>query len=461
MFQFITNPSLKKYKAIFKIGIPIIIAGIIQQTEILINSAFLGRINSEYFSAVGNTIFPFILTLSFFWSINTGTAVLAAQKLGAGKKNDAAQFSAAAFKYNSLLSAVFFLLWILFPDKIFSLMGVREPILSYSVSYVRILAFVFLFTGAETTAGAVLQAHGKTVPLFVSGAVKSSLNLFFSWILIFGKFGFSPMGIKGAGIAVVIAESSGALITIAYLIKSNRRFGITIRGILKSRFTKFREVAKLGLPSGLEEITWHLGNLIIVRYLNTLGQHETGVYTLVMRIEVVSFIFYSGFAKAAQTLSGRATGAGNGKEAAQATFRCLKISLLISAAFMLIYILSAENLVSLFTNDRAMIAECYPFLVMASIFLIPKAVNVIIGHGIRGSGDTRWMLSTQIFGTIFVVSLSYIMVFPAGLAITGVYITWIADEFIRAVINTLRFIKGKDFFVSIISKLFRLRLQKA
>ncbi|HPY04350.1 MAG TPA: MATE family efflux transporter, partial [Spirochaetota bacterium] len=76
------NPNIRQYKIIFRIGVPIVIAGIIQQTEILINSAFLGRINTEYFAAVGNSIFPFILTLSFFWSVNTGTTVLAAQKLG-------------------------------------------------------------------------------------------------------------------------------------------------------------------------------------------------------------------------------------------------------------------------------------------------------------------------------------------------------------------------------------------
>jgi len=57
--------------------------------------------------------------------------------------------------------------------------------------------------------------------------------------------------------------------------------------------------------------------------------------------------------------------------------------------------------------------------------------------------------------------MSYIMIFPAGLSLTGVYITWITDEFVRAVINTLRFAKGRDFFLSFLNKLDRIRLRRA
>ncbi|HOA07490.1 MAG TPA: MATE family efflux transporter [Spirochaetota bacterium] len=455
------NPNIKQYKIIFRIGIPIVIAGIIQQTEILINSAFLGRINTEYFAAVGNSIFPFILTLSFFWSVNTGTTVLAAQKLGAGKKVQAARLSASAFKFNTLFSLAFFLFWIIFPEQVFHLMGVREPILSYSVEYIRILSFVFLFVGAETTAAAILQAHGKTFPLFISGAVRSSINLFLSWVLIFGHFGFAPMEIRGAGIALVAAEFVGAAITISFLLANSRKFGINLSKIVKSKFENYKNIARIGIPSGLEEIMWHFGNLIIVRYMNSLGPGETGIYTLVMRIEVVCFLFYSGFAKAAQTLAGHASGAGKKNEAARATYRCLKISILINVFFMILFGGFAKDIVSIFTKDSAMINSSYPYLIMVALFLIPKAFNVVIGHGIRGIGDTKWMLYTQIFGTVFVVVMSYIMIFPLGLSLTGVYITWITDEFVRAVINTLRFAKGRDFFLSFLNKLDRIRLRRA
>lgn len=43
------------------------------------------------------------------------------------------------------------------------------------------------------------------------------------------------------------------------------------------------------------------------------------------------------------------------------------------------------------------------YLLISGINLISKSANIIIGNGIRGSGDTKWMLYTLIFGTICII----------------------------------------------------------
>jgi len=65
----------------------------------------------------------------------------------------------------------------------------------------------------------------------------------------------------------------------------------------------------------------------------------------------------------------------------------------------------------------------------------PNALNIIMGHGIRGMGDTKWMMYTQIIGTVFVITLSYILVFIANTGLIGIFITFLADETIRGLIN--------------------------
>lgn len=68
---------------------------------------------------------------------------------------------------------------------------------------------------------------------------------------------------------------------------------------------------------------------------------------------------------------------------------------------------------------------------------------MIVGNGIRGYGDTKWMFFTQIFGTIFVVSVACLFVFGLHFGMIGVYFAVIADEIVRALINTGRFSKIK------------------
>ena len=67
--------------------------------------------------------------------------------------------------------------------------------------------------------------------------------------------------------------------------------------------------------------------------------------------------------------------------------------------------------------------------------MFPKSLNVIVGNGIRSHGDTKWMLYSQIVGSILVVGCSFALVNIFQLGITAIYITLFLDESIRASIN--------------------------
>jgi len=80
------------------------------------------------------------------------------------------------------------------------------------------------------------------------------------------------------------------------------------------------------------------------------------------------------------------------------------------------------------------------------ITMFPRSINNVIGLGIRGMGDTRWMLYGQILGTVLVITLSYVLIFIANLGLWGIFITLLVDETVRGFINLLRFWKGREFF---------------
>ena len=77
---------------------------------------------------------------------------------------------------------------------------------------------------------------------------------------------------------------------------------------------------------------------------------------------------------------------------------------------------------------------------MIGINLFSKSANITVGNCIRGSGDTKWMFITQIFGTCFVISMACIFVFIFKLGITGVFLAVLADEGVRGAINFFRFL---------------------
>ena len=83
------------------------------------------------------------------------------------------------------------------------------------------------------------------------------------------------------------------------------------------------------------------------------------------------------------------------------------------------------------------------FVILVAINLFGKSGNIILGSGIRGYGDTKWMLFTQILGTFSVVGIAALCVFVFKLGILGVFIAVLCDEGSRALINFARFIRIK------------------
>jgi Na+-driven multidrug efflux pump len=96
-------------------------------------------------------------------------------------------------------------------------------------------------------------------------------------------------------------------------------------------------------------------------------------------------------------------------------------------------------ILTLFTDDTTILDISVPYLKFIAWILFPKAVNNVIGLCIRGLGDTRWMLYTQIFGTLFMIIGGYLLILRSGLGLLGVFVTLLADEALRGVVNLLRF----------------------
>jgi putative MATE family efflux protein len=438
----------------FRIALPIALSGIIMQLQMLIDTAFLARytttINgnvlsgSDILSAVGNVFFPYMVTISFIWALGTGVVVLVSQHLGANNPDQARTVGNVAIKYNTLLSWVGFAFWFFFAKKVFTLMGVQEPILTLSLQYITFISIELLYMGASTSVNAIFQGTGNTRPEMYAGVFRSVLHIVLDYILIFGNFGFPELGVAGAGIASTASGFFATIVMIVFFTKTkNLPFKVSLKSIFVAPIKPYLKLLRVALPSSLEEMLWNFGNLVLAYFLNLLSKDAVGIYRLVYQIEITPIFFYQGLARAVTTLVGQRTGArdlaGAKESGLIGTFYSVSFCILFTATFIAI----PKLILSIFTPDVQLIDKAAPLLVITAFTMMPRAVNIISGNGIRGYGDTMWMLATQIFGIIFILSLSYILMFPVGLGIYGLFIGMFSDETLRGIINTIRFYRGE------------------
>jgi putative MATE family efflux protein len=430
------NPHYK----LFAIATPIIIQNLVIYLQLQVDMAMLGQANSLFLSAVGNVLFPYNIVVAFLTSLSTGVTVLSSHSFGGRSFKSAKRYSEVSFFFNFLVAIPFFLTLFLFANPLLTWMGTSEQINAYGTVFLKSLSFSVLFLGVTLSIAATLLGAGKTTNLMIAAVISTVSNVFFDWVLIYGKLGFPELSIQGAGVATSIANFCGMIyLIIALIFTKGLPFKPSIKGILNPRWRIQRRSVTVGLPFGLEAMFWSFGQIIMVRMVNGVDEFAAGLYVLIVRIQAVTFFFYLGIARATMVLVGREIGANNRGGAYHVAFMSLKYAFATCTVASIIFLIYPEQILSIFSSDALLIQRAVPLLNIVSITIFPVAVNVVLGNAIRGLKDTKWMFYTQTFGTIFVISVSAILLFTFKLDLKGVLITVLLDEVIRGFLNYRRF----------------------
>lgn len=435
-----------RLRSIFIIAIPVMIQNLVHHLQMMIDRAFLGNFDSAYLSVIGNVMVPFNALGLFLISASTGLTILVAQNIGAKKFDKARDYAESSFIYSTILSSMIFVFWFFAASQVFSLLGVSGSIKDDSVLYVTIISVSMIFMGVDVTAASVLSGAGYTSPIMVTGLIKNAINIILDYALIFGKFGFPQMGLAGAAWATVIANITGSVILLIIALKTKKLpFQYTLKALLNPKWKFFSKTMSLGLPSGFESFLWFIGQLALVKMINSISPESIGVLSLVQSLNHLALFVYLGFARSAITMVGQYWGANEYSAAKKTGVECMILAFIVSILWSIILLVVPKELSELFTKDQGIVNLAIPILRLSVLYIIFQVVNIIMGHAIRGTGDTKWMLYSQIFGTLFVIITSYIVIFHFKLGLIGVIAALTCDELLRGAVNYRYFMRRGNF----------------
>ena len=424
-------------KRILAIAVPIMLSSLISELQMMIDRVFIGKLSLDCMSAVGNASTPIWTTMNVIFSFTTGATILVSQAYGAKKIDKAKNTLASLFKYNNILAILLFLFWLICPQVAFHLMHVDESIIGMSVDYARFYSPIFILTGIGASVSCMLQAEQKTKIMVWYGATRSLANVALDYVLIFGHFGFPAMGVKGAALATTIAELLGDLIVLFYVLLSKKlELKPSSRQILKAKIKPYFETLKYGSAAAAEEFAWNLGNLYLIVMMNEISVEAAGIHSIVFGVELIAVAIVCAVGTATLSLSGYETGRSNIRGVRDVVVSSLILCGAISAFNLLLFVLFPQPILSCFTKDETVIALAPLYLLIVGIDLFPKSGNIIIGSGIKGYGEPSWMLKTQLFGTVFVIAASSVMVLVLHMGIIEIFIMVVVDETLRLILNS-------------------------
>lgn len=429
------------FNRIMKIAIPIILSNVISQLQMIIDRIFLGQMNTLYMSALGNVTSPMWTTMSFAFTITAGTSILISQNVGAGNKDKANEFAASLLKWNNIPSIALFLFWLFCGKQVFHMMGVSDSVMPFCLGYLKYYVPSFLLIGIEGSTSVIMQTSNYTKPMVFYGIIRSGFNVVLDYALIFGHWGLPALGIEGAALATTIAEFTGVIFATYAMRSKELTTRPPVKDILKAPVAPYLTSLKLGVNCALEDLAWNAGNLVIIRILNSINELAAGIYSIVFGVEVLVVVVIASFGNATMILTGEAKGKKDKDQFKQVVKLAYMLSAIVAFVVLVICIAFPKQILGLFSSDEQIITGCGIYLTMVCINLFGKSGNIIVGSGIKGNGDTKWMLCTQIFGTVLVVSCACTFVYVMKLGIIGVFMAVIVDEGIRALINLGKFMQ--------------------
>ena len=233
---------------ILKMSIPPLISMCMQYSYNLLDCIFVSCVSEKSLSAV-SIIFP-ITTLYIaiaIW-IGVGVSVLVAKYLGEKDEEKANTIVANGIIVSFFVSSfVTFITINIMRGFILSFTSDPETI-GLALEYMDICVFMAIPCAVHICIQKVLQGTGNMLAPMCFQIAGVLTNLIFDPILIFGYFGFKPMGVKGAAIATVMGYTVSTILAFLVLIFQKQKVKLGLKYFIL-RFNHIRDIFVVGFPS--------------------------------------------------------------------------------------------------------------------------------------------------------------------------------------------------------------------
>ena len=407
-----------------QMAVPTIISMLVTSFYNMVDTFFVGKINTQATAAVGVvfSVMALIQACGFFFGHGSGNYI--SRKLGAGEFEDANKMAATGF-FSAFLTGVFLgVLGLIFLTPLARALGSTPTILPYTKDYLKIILFGCPFMMSSFVLNNQLRFQGSASYAMVGIVTGAVLNIVLDPILIFT----CGMGVAGAALATVISQGVSF-----FVLYGMSRKGGNIRAQLKNfspSFYLYREMFRGGIPSlcrqGLASVAQICLNRSAGIFSGELSDAAIAAMSIVGRITMFANSALIGFGQGFQPVCGMNYGAKKYERVREGFGFCVKYAtvflVLVSAAGFVF----ANPLVTLFRREDpdvirigtlALRLQCIVFPLNAWIVMCNMMLQSI-GKAVKAS-----VVAAARQG-IFFIPLIWILPFFFGLLGVQMCQTW-------------------------------------
>ena len=428
------------YREVLVIATPLILSTGAWSVQHFVDRMFLSWYSPEALAASMPAGILFFSLMSLFIGTASYVSTFVAQYYGAKRYH---RIGPALWQglYISLVGGFALLCLIPLAEPIFTLVGHDQVVQRHEVMYFQILCFGGFPVIASAAISGFFAGRGRPWPVMWVNTFSTVVNLALDYALIFGRWGFPEMGIKGAAIATVLAGFFSLLVYLSLIsARAHNQTYHTMKGWRPDKELLLR-LLRFGFPSGVQFFLEMAGFTIFILLVGRLGTTSLAATNIAFNINTLAFMPMIGCGIAISVLVGQYLGRDRPDLAQMSTYSGFHITFIYMASIAAAYVLIPDIFVLPFAAqaDPEGFREIYRLSVILlrfiAVYSIFDTMNIIFASAIKGAGDTRFVM----FMIVLISSL--VLAVPSYVAIVildlGLMASWIL---VSAYIITLGFV---------------------
>ncbi|MCC5910959.1 MAG: MATE family efflux transporter [Clostridiaceae bacterium] len=427
-------------KQIIILAWPVILEMMMHTLVWTADTAMVGRLTPAAISAVSLGANIMFTVGNIFAALGIGATAIVARYIGAGEREKAEYIGVQSLSLGILVG----ILGILFANPIFSVIVDDPEVIILGTEYLRIVLIGVIFFIPLMIGNSILRGAGNTVIPLVSAIIANSFNIIGDYVLIFGKFGFPEMGVRGAAIATGAAQMVGCAVTLFFLLRGKSGIQLKWRHLVKLDLKAVKGVVNLSVPAGFEMLMNEGSRLLSTLWIAQLGTIAYAAHSLTVAAESLSFMPGFGFSIAATTLVGQNLGNNKPEDADESAKKSTLYASVLMGGVGIAFFMMPYAIMGLFSTHQETVALAAICLRIGAFEQIPMGIALVMSGALKGAGDTKGPFKISLITNLVVrLPLIYLIVFVFKLHIGYVWGATVLQYTVEALLMYIRYKRDK------------------
>lgn len=270
-------------------------------------------------------------------------------------------------------------------------------------------------------------------PMIVS-VFANLLNVFFNYMLIYGKLGAPALGLNGAGIATLLARVIMFSLMIWWIRKKCQGFKWMVR------WEGIKELLRIGVPSGLQYV-FEVGAFATAAIMvGWISAEALAAHNIALNLAAITYMAATGLAAASTIRIGNQMSLKDRRNLRIAGFSSFGLVAIFMGTCSMIFIVFRNVLPGLYIENEVVQNTASTLLIIAAAFQVSDGVQAVGLGVLRGLQDVKVpTLVTFISYWLVAIPTGYMFAFVFDWGVNGVWYALSLGLTLAGIFNMWRF----------------------